>query len=146
MIQRIQSIWLLFAALLSFAGLRLPFYAGMRTVSSAETNPVAVTQQMEFVNGNSNFILLLLSIAVFILPLVIIFLYKNRGTQIRLCLVSMFLEVGVLVSYFMEIKNFSSGALALTSILQAFVLFFLFLAIRGIRNDERIIRESERLR
>jgi hypothetical protein len=38
------------------------------------------------------------------------------------------------------------GTYALTAVLQAGILLFFFLAARGISNDDKIIKESNRLR
>jgi hypothetical protein len=42
--------------------------------------------------------------------------------------------------------SFITGTYALTSILQVLILVFLSLAIRGINHDNKLIRDSDRLR
>lgn len=136
MLQRIQTIWLLLAAVVSFAGLKFPFYSG--------TNKVGIPSSL--LNGMSPIYLLMITVAVAVIALVTIFLYKNRKLQIRLCLINIILQVGLLYAYYHESQFFTSGTFALTAVLQPLVLIFLFLAVSGIRRDNKIIADSNRLR
>jgi hypothetical protein len=81
-----------------------------------------------------------------VLALVTIFLYKSRRLQLRICIAGIVLEALVLFLYYSKLKDFMGGTYALTAMLQAGILVFFFLAARGISNDEKIIRESNRLR
>ncbi|HRF26666.1 MAG TPA: DUF4293 domain-containing protein [Ferruginibacter sp.] len=136
MIQRIQTIWMLLASVCAFLSIKLPFFVG--TKPSGESS-----YQL---NGSENFALLALTIAIGIVSLVAIFLYRDRKTQMRLCVAGIMLEVILLFLYYQKSSSYTAGTYALTALLQALILFLLFLAIRGIRNDNRIIRESDRLR
>ena len=136
MIQRIQSIWMLLASVCAFLSIKLPFYVG--------TNAKGVGSYQ--LNGAENLFLLFLSIAVGIVALVAIFLYKDRRLQMRICVADIFLEAALIILYYRESAKFTEGTFALTALLQAAIFFLLFLAIRGIRNDNRILRESDRLR
>jgi hypothetical protein len=136
MIQRIQTIWMFLAALCALLSIKLPFYVG------TNTSGVASYQ----LNGAETILLLIITVATGVVPLVAIFLYKDRKMQLRLCVVAMLLEVITLLLYYREYAQYTQGTFALTAILQAAVLAFLFLAIKGIRNDNQIIRDSERLR
>jgi len=136
MIQRIQSIWLLLAAAASAASLKLPFFYGTKNVLETEYP----------LTGTENFSLIALTISIIVLSLVAIFLYKNRRLQLRLGLLALLFELLLLFLYFQESNIFLKGTMALTSLLQIFVLLFLFLAARGIRADEKIISDSEKLR
>ncbi|MDB5201792.1 MAG: hypothetical protein JWQ27_1201 [Ferruginibacter sp.] len=136
MLQRIQTIWLFLAAACAFASLKLPFYSG------TNTSGIPSYELM----GTENFLLMLLTIAIGVVALITIFLYKNRKIQLRLCLLGIVLEVLLIFLYYRELKNYMGGTYSLTSILHALILVFLFMAARGIRNDDRIIKESNRLR
>lgn len=136
MIQRIQTVWMLLASACAFLSIKLPFYVG--------TNAKGETSYQ--LNGTENFYLLFLTIAVAVVALVAIFLYKDRRLQMRLCVAGILLEAALLILYYKESSTFTGGTYALTALLQAGIFFFLFFAIRGIRNDNRIIRESDRLR
>ena len=136
MIQRIQTIWMFLAALCAFLSIKLPFYVG--------TNAKGVASYQ--LNGAENIFLLILCLAVGIVALVAIFLYKDRRLQMRLCVADILLEAALIILLYRESSTFSEGTYALTALLQAAIFFFLFFAIRGIRNDNRLIRDSDRLR
>lgn len=136
MLQRIQSIWLLLAATCAFAGLKFPFYSG--------TNKVEIPSSL--LTGMSPVYLLMLTVAIGVIALITIFLFKNRKLQIRLCLLATILQLLLIYLYYHQSTFFTSGTYALTSLLQPAVLVFLFLAIAGIRKDSKIIADSNRLR
>ncbi len=142
MIQRIQTIWLLAAAVLSFAGLRFPFYTGNVTIVKDGVS----TQTLVSIDGFSNLYITVLTIAIGVMATIAIYLYKNRGLQIRLCIIGILLELGTMYLYYKETLSVSQGTYALSSLLQVGVLSFLFLAIKGISKDNKIIRESNSLR
>ena len=139
MLQRIQSVWLLLAAACAFLSLKFPFFSGNITDSKNFT-------LFKDLNGLFNIPLLMLTLSVGIIALVCIFLYKNRTQQFRLTLIAIVLEVLLMVLYYSYSKDFVNGTFALTAILQACVAFFLFLAAKGIRHDEKIVQDSNRLR
>lgn len=124
------------AALCAFLSIKLPFYIG--------TSAKAVASYQ--LTGTENLYLLFLTIAVGIVSLVAIFLYKDRKLQMRVCVAGILLEAALIILYYRESSTFTDGTYALTALLQAGIFFFLFFAIRGIRNDNRLIRESDRLR
>lgn len=135
MIQRIQTIWLLLAAICSLATLKLSFYSGTK-----DNNLFAE------LNGLSNFALLILAVGIALVALIIIFLYKNRKLQIQLSLLGFLLQAVALVIYFMQIKKYVQGNFTLTSILSFIIPVFFILAWLGIRKDEKLIKSMDRLR
>jgi drug/metabolite transporter (DMT)-like permease len=135
MIQRIQTIWLLLAATASLLSLKFSFYSGMK-----DNN--VFTQ----LNGLSVFVLLILSVAVALLALATIFLFKNRKLQTQLSILGFLLQVIAVVVYFLETKKFVEGNYALTAILTLTVPVFFILAWMGIRKDEKLIKSMNRLR
>ncbi len=138
MLQRIQSIWLLLAGLCAFASLKMPFYVG--------TNKELIPSSE--LNGTTNFYLMALTIAIGIMALICIFLYKNRKMQLTLAVLGLFMEAGLLVLYYTYAHQFvaGSGTYALTALLQGCIILFFFLAAKGISRDSKIIKESNRLR
>ena len=138
MIQRIQSIWLLLAAAAAFLSLKLPFYIG--------TNKEGIASYK--LTGTENYSLMLLTIGIGVLALIIIFLYKNRKLQVRLSVLGIMLELLLIFLYYLQVRDFlaGSGTYALSSLLHSCVVFFFFLAIRGIGKDAKVIRNSDRLR
>ena len=136
MLQRIQSIWLLLAAACAFLSLKFPFYTGIDN----QNIPTAT------LNGTGTIPLMIATIAIGVTALICIFLYKNRKLQLRLTVLCIALEALLIFLYYTEVKTYVSGTYALTALLQGCVVFFLFLAARGISHDSKIIRDSNRLR
>jgi hypothetical protein len=136
MIQRIQSLWLLLASACAFASLKLPYYSG------SKLNELTLTE----LNGTSNFLLLIATVAVGGLALVNIFLFKKRTLQLRLCVLGILLEAGVIFLYYREMQNFSVGTFSLTSILQMIIVLAFVLAAKGINKDAKLVKNSDRLR
>jgi len=137
MIQRIQSIWLLFAAVCVFLTLKFSTYVG--------TNKDLIPST--FLNGVATLPLIFVTLAVGILTLITIFLYTNRKFQLRLTILAVLLEAGLVFLYYNEIQTFiGKGTFSITAILHVAVIVFLILAARGIRSDNKLIKDSNRLR
>jgi peptidoglycan/LPS O-acetylase OafA/YrhL len=136
MIQRIQSIWLLLASACAFLSLKFSFYDG--TYASNNT--------YHQLTGTDNAKLLIATCLVGALALLTIFLFKNRKLQLRLCIAGILLDILLLVLYFIETKDFSQGTYNLSVLLPAAVVILFFLAARSISNDEKMVKDSDRLR
>ncbi len=136
MIQRIQSVWLLIASIVTFLTLKLSFYSGTHL-------PDNVYHQL---NATENLQLLIPTIALGVVSLVTIFLFKNRATQLWLCMAAIVLDVVLLILYYNTIKDFSKGEYAITAVLHVIIIAALLLAARGINKDEKLIKDSNRLR
>jgi peptidoglycan/LPS O-acetylase OafA/YrhL len=137
MIQRIQSVWLLLAALCVFLTYQLPFYTG--------ANPKAAGTVYEL-NGRENFGLILVTFITGALAAAVIFLFKNRTLQLRLCVLGILLEAILIFLYYREVQTFTSGTYALWAILHSVVVICFVMAARAINKDEKLIKESDRLR
>lgn len=144
MIQRIQTIYLLLTtitAILFLSGEIFLFENGMDfslTGLSAEINAIDI-------------VLSALLLAVPLLAFLIIFFYKKRKLQIRLTLLLLLLiiaMVGVAGYYIYISPGRSDTEIVFTYklILPFLMLIFTFLAYRGIRKDEEIVRSYDRLR
>ena len=137
MIQRIQSIWLFLAAVCVFLTLKFSTYVG--------TNKDLIPSS--FLNGIATLPLIFVTLAVGILTLITIFLYKNRKLQLRLTILAVLLEAGLIILYYKEIQTFiGKGTFSITAILHVAVIVFLILAARGISSDNKLIKDSNRLR
>lgn len=139
MIQRIQTLWLLLAAIFAFLGFKFSFYSGAIVETGSPETYAKVT-------GITSIPLIIVTTAVGVLALIAIFLYKNRSLQLKLSIGGIALQAILLFLYYSEISQFVRGTFSLTAILQALVPIFFLLAAKGIRNDEKIIKESNRLR
>ena len=137
MLQRIQTIWLLLAGVAAFLTIKLPYYTGIQ-------DPAIQYHELNAVTGG--LLILLISIASGVIALVTIGLYKNRTTQLRLCVLGVLLEAVLIFLYYRQVSAFTQGTYALTSILHMCIVLFFVLAARGINKDEKLIKESDRLR
>ena len=136
MIQRIQSIWLLVASVVTFLTLKLSFYSGTYL-------PDNLYHQL---NGTENMMLMIPTIGLGVLTLITIFLFKNRVTQLWLCMVAILLDLVLIFLYYRETKDFTRGDYAITAVLHLIIIAALILAASGINKDEKLIKDSNRLR
>jgi len=139
MIQRIQTIYLFAAALLQSLLFAFPFANAAKTASGA------------FIDGDLDLydnVGLLSIVGVLIsLSLLSIFMYKNRKMQMNLTFLGIFLSIAIigLAAYF----AFGTGIAASLGIglflpIVAIVLYFL--AYKGIKSDDNLVKSSNRLR
>lgn len=136
MIQRIQSVWFLLASACAFLSLKMPFYVGT-------TKEHVASYQL---NGMENFYIMLLTIAIGALAFILIFLFKKRRRQVRFSVLGIMLELLLILSYYLQVRTFIDGSYALSALLQSCVIFFFFLALRGIGKDIKVVKDSDRLR
>ncbi|HRP33426.1 MAG TPA: DUF4293 domain-containing protein [Agriterribacter sp.] len=138
MLQRMQTLWLLLAALFSFFTLRFPVYTGNKLVDGIS--------QYNILSATSSLFLIVLAVATGLIALITVFLYKNRGLQQKLSLISLvlFLISGAL--YYAQIKSFSEGDFTLWSVFYFLIPVCLILAMRGIYRDQKLIKSIDRLR
>ncbi|MFM2358583.1 MAG: hypothetical protein RLY16_576 [Bacteroidota bacterium] len=137
MIQRIQSVWLLVAGILALLTLILPTYSG----GVANTN----TYQ-ELTARNAGFFILFITVLIAVLAFVAIGMFKNRSMQLKLCIVGIVAEALVFFLYYQKSTAFVQGTYALGAILHPIIILLFVLAGKGINNDEKLIRDSDRLR
>ncbi len=140
MIQRMQTLWLLLGAACSFFALKLPFYTGNIQKVNQSTN------EFHSLSGMENIWLIIFSVSVGVLCLTALFLYKHRKLQQKIGWIIILLQMFVIYLYYRLTEQFINGSYSLGSILQPLILVAIVMAIIGIRKDERIISESDRLR
>jgi uncharacterized membrane protein len=139
MIQRIQTLFLLTAALCAALTYKFSFYSGNKIDKDAK--PV-----FEKIVASSDFILLITTAVLVAGCLYLIFIYKNRKQQMWLTLAASGVSIINLVIYYMETKKFESGTYSLTAILSLAIPVLLVLAARGIWKDEKLVKSVDRLR
>ena len=139
MIQRLQTIWLLIAAVCAILTYDLAFYSGVKL---SETN----IKQFVELNALADVIIMVLTGLVALICLVTMFLFKNRKMQLRLTIVALLASIANLVVYFAETAEFTDGNILLTSIFSFIIPFFLVMAARGIYQDEKLLKSMYRLR
>lgn len=140
MLQRLQTFWLFIASLLAFATLKLSFFSGNILVENVK--------QFQHFTAMNSIPLMILTVAVAIASLVVIFLYKDRKTQLRIVLAVLAVSLLNLLVYFLETKNFvpAEWSLDLFSLLSIAIPLLLILAARGIYRDEKLVKSVDRLR
>ena len=141
MIQRIQSIWLLLAAVFAAITFKFPFFSGNRTVDAA-TNVIEFTP----LDATTTIWLSILTVLTGAVAFINIFLFDNRKLQLKLSYLGIFLSVLLLVMYFIEMGKYSTGNITLWCIFPFAILGFYILAARGIWKDEKLIKSMDRLR
>jgi len=151
-IQRIQSLWFFLAAAVNGL-LLLPSIFLYRDVRPGMGFPgMSTAQRSEFLLGTStNLLLLLLAIEITLVPLIAIFLFKNRKNQRGLAALGIVGCLGFIAAMVMIIQGYNrtdtgDAYLIPWPALPVVGLVLLFLAIRGIRKDEKLVRSVDRLR
>jgi hypothetical protein len=136
MIQRIQTLWLLLAAAAEVASLKFPFYTGSLVVNNAYVRLTAA----------ENIPILIVTVISILLSVISIFLYKQRGKQTGLTILNIFVSIGIIVLYFLQLQQYATGAFSLACLFAVAVPVFLIMALIGIRKDAKIIKSLDRLR
>jgi len=160
MIQRIQTIYLLFASALT--GLTAYFdlavyYSGDQEIYKYKLLGMEAAAEGEsFVPGNW-IVQVVLVAASALLALFILFKFKNRKLQLKLGQLNYLLLAAIVLSVYFSVKNLEHlDPLAEIENLKAVywigfylpvaAIAFQFLAIRGIKRDEALVKSVERLR
>jgi len=155
MIQRIQSLFLMLAALA--AGIMFVFPLAS---FYGDSNFTLYVYQLVFhdpepsLHLSAYFLLPLLGVIVLIILLSVlaIFSFKNRKRQINLTKIAMALTLILLAGYFLGYIGILERAVGnvpeykFASFMPILVFVFLFLANRGIQKDEKLIKSMDRLR
>ncbi len=148
MIQRVQSIWLFLASMISGL-LFLPSVILYKWGVAGLPLPKLYT-----LNAANFYPLLILAGFMAVLPLVAIFFFADRKRQRGIATLGILASAAFAIVLFMKIANINSTYTGITGqeygILGAMIpvatIIFLILAIRGIRKDEKLIRSVDRLR
>lgn len=141
MIQRIQSVWLLLAALVMAAIFYFPSYK----FEGSSMLPMSI---------GDDFVGIILAALSILLSLFAIFKFKTRKTQISLAWLNILVCIGLQAWLFIRINNFNSqptnaniaGHYWVGSFVPIVVIILLFMAKAGIRKDEKLVKSLDRLR
>jgi hypothetical protein len=155
MIQRIQSLWLLLASLAIFALFLFPslqLHLADGAARSIKVTGVYETRAGQLVQTESFILLTIATVIVALLPLVVIFFYKDRKVQTLFC----YLVIVILIGYGYWLARAAKGVpgnvisgigdFGIGAILPSLSIIFVLLARNGIRNDEKLVRSADRLR
>lgn len=154
MIQRIQTLFLLVAT-----ALQIVFMLSPLTTFLMDTNETIKLYCSGFKLSDSEDVMILRSTSILILCVSIlaltffdIFLYKKRVFQIRICIYTILLNVGMVILLILTILKFmdnnavSQKVYSVSLVIPIVNIILLFLAFRGIRKDEVLIKAYDRLR
>lgn len=140
MIQRIQSIWLFLAAMLSLSGIITSFFSGNKL------NTVTNLKEWSEFTADLQIHILLTTIVLALAILTTIFLYKNRMKQIVATIICMGFSVINILLYLYAKRDFIEAKLDLGSLCGFGCPIFLYWAAKAIYKDELIVKQSDRLR
>jgi len=146
MIQRIQTLWLALAGVAGFMTYKLPLWKGVQANGTVQ----------EFL-GPQSLILFALIVIACLLSFTAIFLFKNRKLQKQLTLLAFLLTLIIVPLEYFMVESFKSAQQEkgvtftqnfwlIGAILPILMVILLFLAYRGIRRDEKLIKSLDRLR
>ena len=141
MIQRIQSIWFLLAGVAGMLTYKLPIWSGTLQDNSLKN----------FL-GTENLLYFAANIATVLLAFVAIFMFKNRNLQKNLGWFGLLLSIALIglevyvVSDYESTLNLKQASWKFGALMPILMIIFFFLAIQGIRKDEKLIKSLERLR
>jgi len=139
MLQRMQSVWLLLAAVSAFLTIKLSFFSGN---FQTEGQPAS----FQYLTAGFNFWILIITVVLVCIATIDIFLYKNRKLQGRLAILGILFSILNLFLYFKQTQKFIIGNYDLTAILAFVIPVFFFLAFRGIYKDQKLVKSLDRLR
>ena len=149
MIQRIQSVFLLVS--LCFL---VPMFFSPIAVLVHETGEILTFNLTGFFRSEvgettREYSMMIFGILICALNLIIIFMYRNRILQIRLCIYNIILLIGlsgVVLFVLYNIQDIHAISFRLPSVFPVVSVILHYLAFRGIRKDELMVQALSRLR
>ncbi len=150
MIQRIQSLYLA----LVIAGCICMFFFPVANFTDYQFTllgaKLLTKEPMHLLEINA-IPLVIINIIIAVLSLIIIFQYKNRPRQFRLSRILILTNVMLIVVIFfftdlIEKKLVETSRYSVSAVIPLITLLLSFLASRGIRKDEELVKSSDRLR
>lgn len=157
MIQRIQTIWLLAAALVLLSLFIFPYISFIDLVGLGKR--VFVTGIFSSVNNasvqeSSTVLMTVVAAFVAVFPLLIIFLFKNRKLQLLCVYVAIVLVVLLGIWMYVAGNNMLSAIslslkpsnIGVGFFMLPIAVILLSMAAKGIKRDELLIKSADRLR
>lgn len=158
MIQRVQTIYLVLAIIAGALTFFLPFahfYANdAEIIEYAMFGVFNVQSQVVEMTGPFAFPAWIFGAQAVVLPLICIFLFRNRQAQLKIVRLAYLLNLGFVVYLFFAIDAINAdlfeGELSVLYHAGFFMpvaaIVFCFLAIRGIKRDEALVKSLDRIR
>ena len=141
MIQRIQSLWLIITSAIAAFIWFTPIYTGIAADGIEKTYTISESLPL----------MLIVALSILV-PLVTIFLFKKRDLQKKFILLQIVFALGIHLFEYFNAEKFKTdftiqqGHWHIGAIAPFFMIAFLFFAYRGIRKDEKMLSEADRLR
>ena len=131
MIQRIQSIYFLLAAIsMTLISFKVPVYTLNETLFMAQDDTK----------------MFILTIVGAIFSLLGLFMFKNRKFQMKLIRLTVLIQMIIGVRLFMLFNKFEVALNNTLLFLMAFSLIALIMAYRGVKKDDDLVRSVDRIR
>lgn len=143
LIFRKQSLWLLLAGIFNTGILLFDIYR-------VQTNVDTVTAHTAL-RASDNFPLLLMALVITIMPIVAIFLFRNRKRQVRMAAFSLIFTTTFITFMLQQVTRMApvapaTGSYWIGAVLPVISMLFIILAIVAIRKDDKLVRSTDRLR
>ncbi len=156
MIQRIQSVYLLLAAIavaLMTAFPIMSFYGDLHTFSVwlMKIENLVPDSDLPYTHMSTMPLSVFTGI-VFLLSIFSILKYNNRKLQMKLIKVNVLLNIMLIIGIFLVYPRMITDAIAVTEEYKTAAFFplvslvLLILAFRGVKKDEELIKSADRLR
>ncbi len=151
MIQRIQSVYLLVAAILALVSNAFSvgiFQSSAQIVKMYYCHLTATPDMSELINVMP---LTFFTFAVAILSLYVLVSYKNRTKQIKINKVNIFVNIlwiATYLYYYSQIVNLCnlSGKPTIFAVIPVITIVLLILAWRAIKKDDNLVKSVDRIR
>ncbi len=143
MIQRIQSLWLLLSALVVVLLSRFAVYVG--NLGDGAKKELMTAERLH---------MMIVALLLIIIPVITIFLFKNRPGQKQLIWVHILLNLLMLLFFYIakgaflhgQSPPFVSSRYSFAVIVPVISIIFDIMAYRGIRADEKLIKAADKFR
>ncbi len=156
MIQRIQSVYLILAAISALLLFFFPvawFYGNMHTIEFYVYQVKDhIPDSTPFVESAFTLPLILLTAIIGALALLAIWMYKDLRRQLQFVRMGMFFTLAQIAALFFFYSDYIAKRVGAEAdyefgiFLPVIALLFFFLATRGIQKDIKLIRSADRLR
>lgn len=154
MIQRVQTLYMLVVVSLMALAVFLPVASFTAAGDNFTLYAFALADETDAPVQPTTYMGIVFVLAA-LLPVVTIFLFKHRLTQIRLCVSEMVLLAGAIVmegAYFylcyrlLSAEMFFSWRIGAGAVMPVVCIIFDVLALRGVARDIKLLRDADRIR
>lgn len=148
MIQRKQSLWFLISALIAALAYLIPYT--VKTTTSIASYEIIDHQ----ITAKYNMISMLLFALIIIFNLIALFLFKNRKQQLTLSFLSILTSIGAFAyEIYFSLKGGNNIVFGIIGkdiyvglLIPLICIIFTYMAMRGIQNDVKLLKDTDRLR